>query len=467
MRTDRRKFIRDTICAALGGVSMYSALGGMKLLQAAVHRTDYTFTDYKALVCVFLYGGNDSFNTVVPTSSQPRTDYVASRGGLAIPAGALHALNPVAGGGPAGYGLHPAMPEMAQLFNAGKAAIVANVGGLLYPITRAEYQAQTVPVPPQLFSHSDQSVQWQTSRPDDASANGWGGRVADLLHAANSGGVPMSISLGGNNPFQRGAIVNPYGIGTEGVERLNYSDGGPESWYLEGDNSAGEVAFDALIEPGTQAHLLERAFAGATRRSIDNYRLVAAALGDPPVWETPFPDPEVNRLSAQLQMVARLIAVRGALGMSRQVFYVSVGGYDTHAAQLDEHDYLLSQLSQALHAFHAATVQLGVESGVTTFTASDFGRSLAVNSAGTDHGWGGHHFVLGGAVEGQRFYGTLPSLAPNDNPDDTGYGQVIPTIAVDQYAATLARWFGVDAGGIADIFPNLGRFPSADLGFMG
>ncbi len=469
MHVDRRRFLRKSLAAALGGVALHSAFGNLRLISAAAAQRPYVFGDYKALVCVFLFGGNDSFNTVVPVGGQPRNDYLASRGGLAIPDAALHALNPVAGGGPAGYGLHPAMPEMAQLFNAGKAAIVANVGGLLYPITQAEYQAQSVPVPPQLFSHSDQSVQWQTSRPDDASANGWGGRVADLLHEANSGDVPMSISLGGNNPFQRGAIVNPYGIGTEGVERLNYSDGGPESWYLEGDNSAGEAAFDALIEPGTQAHLLERAFAGATRRSIDNYRLIAAALGTPPAWDTPFPDPEVNRLSAQLQMVARLIAVRGALGMSRQVFYVSVGGYDTHAAQLDEHDYLLGQLSQALHAFHAATVQLGVESGVTTFTASDFGRSLAVNSAGTDHGWGGHHFVLGGGVRGQRFYGALPSLAPNGNPDDTGYGQVIPTIAVDQYSATLARWFGVDAGGISDIFPNLGRFGAhggGDLGFL-
>lgn len=466
MHVNRRDFLRKSLCAALGGAGLYSALGNLKLVSAAAAQRPYVFGDYKALVCVFLFGGNDSFNTIVPVSGQARTDYVASRGSLAIPSASLHPLNPV-GGAPAGYGLHPVMPELAQLFNTGKAAIVANVGGLLYPVTQAEYQAQTVPVPPQLFSHSDQSVQWQTSRPDDASANGWGGRIADLMHTANSGDVPMSISLGGNNPFQRGAIVNPYGIGTEGVERLNYSDGGPESWYLEGDNSAGEAAFDALIEPGTQAHLFERAFAGATRRSIDNYRLIAAALGEPPVWAVPFPTE--NSLAAQLQMVARLIAVRGALGMNRQVFYVSVGGYDTHSAQLDEHNYLLGQLSQALHAFHAATVQLGVESGVTTFTASDFGRSLAVNSAGTDHAWGGHHFAIGGAVQGQRFYGTLPSLAPNGNPDDTGYGQIIPTVAVDQYSATLARWFGVDSGGIADIFPNLGRFTAhggGDLGFM-
>ncbi|MFC4820698.1 DUF1501 domain-containing protein [Dokdonella ginsengisoli] len=464
MRTSRRDFLRKSLCAALCGAGAYSALGNLRLISAAAAQRPYLFGDYKALVCVFLFGGNDSFNTLAPVSGTERTDYAASRGTIAVPAGDLHALTPAAGGGPANYGLHPAAPELAALFNAGKAAVVANVGGLLYPVTQAQYQAGTVPVPPQLFSHSDQSVQWQTSRPDDASANGWGGRIADLLQSSNSGQVPMSVSLGGNNPFQRGAVVQPYAMGTQGVERLSYSDDGPEAWFLEGDNTAGAAAWDALIEPGTQTHLLERAYAGSVRRSIDNYRIIAEALGEPPAWTTPFPDD--NELAAQLQMVARLIGARAALGMSRQVFYVSVGGYDTHAAQLNDHPYLLGQLSQALHAFHAATVQLGIESGVTTFTASDFGRSLGMNADGTDHGWGGHHFVLGGAVRGQRFYGTLPSLAPNGNPDDTGFGQIIPTTAVDQYSATLARWFGVDAGGIADIFPNLGRFASADLGFM-
>lgn len=464
MHIDRRRFLRKSLHAALGGVALYSAPGTLRLISAAAAERPYAFNDYKALVCVFLFGGNDSFNTLAPISGSERGDYAASRGAIAVPAGDLHALVPAVGGGAANYGLHPALTEIAGLFNAGKAAVVANVGGLLHPTTQAEYQSGTVPVPPQLFSHSDQSVQWQTSRPDDANANGWGGRIADLLQSANSGQVPMSISLGGNNPFQRGAVVQPYGIGTQGVERLNYSDNGPEAWYLEGDNSAGEAAWDALIQPGPQSHLLERAFAGSVRRSIDNYRIVADALGTPPVWNTPFP--QENSLADQLQMVARLIGVRSALGMHRQVFYVSVGGYDTHAAQLAEHPWLLGQLSQALHAFHAATVQLGVDDAVTTFTASDFGRSLAMNAGGTDHGWGGHHFVLGGAVRGKRFYGSLPSLAPNGNPDDTGFGQIIPTTAVDQYSATLARWFGVDAGGVADIFPNLGRFASADLGFM-
>ena len=471
MHVNRRDFLRRSICAALGGASLYSALGNLRLVAAAANARRYAFSDYKALVCVFLYGGNDSFNTIVPLSGQARTDYESSRGDLALPVSGLPALTPAAGGGPANYGVHPAMTEVAGLFNAGKAAIVANVGSLLYPITQSQYQNGGVPTPPQLFSHDDQSSQWQTSRPDDANANGWGGRIADLLYTANAGQIPMSITLGGSDLFQRGAIVNPYAMDPSGVTRLNYSDDGPEAWILPGnDNTAGTTAYNALIASGTQAHVLERAFADAATRSIANYRIIDPALGDPPTWTTPFQDTDLGN---QLQMVARLIGARGALGMSRQVFFVSAGNYDTHSDQSSNQQDNLTQLSQALKAFYDATVQLGIADSVTAFTASDFGRSLAVNSSGTDHGWGGHHFVVGGGVAGQRFYGTMPSLArydddnPSSNPDDTGYGQIIPTLAVDQYAATLARWFGVDGGGIADIFPNLGRFGSADLGFMG
>ncbi|MGA9422656.1 MAG: DUF1501 domain-containing protein [Rhodanobacteraceae bacterium] len=463
MPVNRRQFLHHSICAALGGAALHSALGNLRLIAAATAARPYTFTDYRALVCVFLYGGNDSFNTIVPTSGQAQTDYLAARGALAL-TGGLQPLDPVSGGGPSNYGLHPAMPEMAGLFNTGSAAIVANVGSLLYPITQAEYQDGTVPTPPQLYSHDDQTTQWQTSRPDDANANGWGGRIADLLYASNQGQIPMSITLSGNNRFQRGAIINPYAMDPDGVTRLDYSDDGPQSWILQGDNSAGAAAYNALIAPGTQTHVLERAYADAATRSITNYRIIDDALGDPPVWTTPFPDTDLGN---QLQMVARLIGVRAALGMSRQAFFVSTGNYDTHTEQLADQNGNLGELSQALNAFYDASVQLGVSDGVTAFTASDFGRSLAVNSDGTDHGWGGHHFVVGGAVNGRRYYGTMPSLAPDGNPDDTGYGQIIPTLAVDQYAATLARWFGVDAGGINDIFPNLGRFSTPDLGFMG
>jgi uncharacterized protein (DUF1501 family) len=470
MHVNRREFLRKSVAAVLGGASLYSAFGSLRLMAATLGAQGAaSLSGYRALVCVFLFGGNDSFNTIVPTSGQARTDYLAARSDLAQTTG-VHALTPQAGGGPANYALHASMPELAALFNGGHAGIVANVGSLLYPITAAQYQAGSVPSPPQLFSHDDQARQWQTSRPDDANALGWGGRVADLLHTANSGQVPMNITLSGNNPFQRGAVVSPYGMDPRGVGRMSYQDDGDECWiagscsdYGAPKQARNRTAYNALIAPGAQANALERAYAAATSRSIGNYQLIDSALGEAPTWTTPFPDTDLGN---QLQMVARLIGVRGALGMNRQIFFVSTGNYDTHTDQIEDQGYNLQELSQALKAFYDATAQIGVAGDVTTFTASDFGRSLAVNSSGTDHGWGGHHFVVGGGVRGGRFYGTMPSLKPDDNPDDTGWGQIIPTLAVDQYAATLARWLGVDAGGIGDIFPNLGRFASPDLGFM-
>jgi uncharacterized protein (DUF1501 family) len=485
MHVNRREFLRKSICAALGGASAWSALGSLRLMAAAANARPYSFTDYKALVCVYMYGGNDSFNTIVPISGQDRTDYVSSRGILALPSTDLMPLLTAAGGGPANYGVHPAMKSMTgtvdgdgvpgntglgSLFNGGKAAIVANVGSLLYPITQAQYQDDSVQTPPQLYSHDDQTNQWQTSRPDDPNANGWGGRVADLLHSANTGQAPMSITLGDNNRFQRGAIVNPYAMDPSGVSRMNYHDNGDQCWITGCNTTDNAAAYNALIATGTQTNVLERAYADATGRSISNYRIIADALGDtPPTWNTPFQDTNFGR---QLQMVARLISVRSALGMQRQVFFVSAGNFDTHTAQIDNQLQNLQDMSQALRALYDATVQMGIADGVTAFTASDFGRSLAVNQDGTDHGWGGHHFVVGGAVNGQRFYGAMPSLAryndgvPHGNPDDTGGGQIIPKIAVDQYSATLARWFDVAAGDISTVFPNLGRFSSADLGFM-
>jgi uncharacterized protein (DUF1501 family) len=485
MHVNRREFLRKSICAALGGASLYSAIGSLRLIGAAA-AAQRGFTDYKALVCVFMYGGNDSFNTIVPMSGTDLTNYMASRGDLAITSG-QQALTPVAGGGPTNYGLHPAMPELAGLFNSGKAAIVANVGSLLYPTTQAQYQDGTVPTPAQLFSHDDQTNQWMTSRPDDANANGWGGRIADLLYSSNAGQVPMSITVSGQNRFQRGGVVNQFSVNSWGascaasgdpdcgpfsVTTMSYLGDGPESWLLpwQDPNVVADdaAAYNALIQSGTQTHVLERAFADSATRTIANSTLINTALNGVTLT-TAFPDTDLGN---QLAAVAMLIKVRQALGMSRQIYFVSVGNYDTHGTQLVDQNDNLTELSQGLAAFYNATIELGVADGVTTFTASDFGRSLAVNADGTDHGWGGHHFVLGGAVRGQRFYGAMPSLAqyddnnPGSNPDDTGYGQIIPKQAVDQYAATLASWFGVDASSINDIFPNLGRFPSSDLGFM-
>lgn len=467
MIVNRRDFLRRAIAGALGGVSLYSALGSLSLVAAATAAKGSLFSDYKALVCVFLFGGNDSFNTVVPYSSQAYSVYQATRPAMAIAqadAQAL-ALNPLAlvgglPGGPASdgasYGLHPSLPELRTLFNSQQAAIIANVGPLLGPISQADYRSNPGLAPPQLFSHDDQANFWQTSRPDDANADGWGGRIADLLYAGNPNQqLPMTLSLFGQSLFQRGSQIDQYVMNPYGVEDIAYLD-----VY---QNEPGIAAFHALHAEGVQAHRFERAYGAATRRAISTYQMIDDALGLAAPLTTTFP---AGSLAAQLRQVAELINARSALDMRRQIFFVGQGGYDTHDLQLGEHSRILGELSQALAAFHAATIEMGVADQVTSFTASDFGRTLSTNGDGTDHGWGGHHFVLGGAVRGGRFYGVMPSLAQHGNPDDAGYGQIIPTTGVDQYAATLARWFGVSESDLPLLFPRIGSYASSDLGFM-
>ena len=469
MNVNRRRFLRRSVHAALGGASLYSGLGTLRLVEAATRASGAVLPDYKALVCVFLYGGNDSFNTVVPYDNTHYGIYNATRPAMALDQAAVAAqsLMPQAtqmglpGGPPSdggSYGLHPSMPELRALFNAQHASVVANVGTLIGPLTQAQYQNHTHPVPPQLFSHDDQSNFWQTSRPDDANASGWAGRIADLLYDANpTQQLPMTISLSGQNLFQRGSSIDQYVMGAYGVDSIAYLN--------EYQNQLGADTFNALMAQGTQAHMFERAYADATRRAIATYELLQQVLNPLPTWTSPFPN---SYLGAQLRQVANLINVRGpgGLDMRRQIFFVAQGGYDTHDDQLATQTGLLADLSASLDAFYKATEQMGIASEVTTFTASDFGRTLSTNGDGTDHGWGGHHFVLGGAVRGGRFFGQMPSLLQNGNPDDAGYGQIIPTTGVDQYAATLARWFGVDNSGLNTIFPNLGEYATADLGFF-
>lgn len=454
----RRDFIQRALCATASSALFTSFAGKLSLAHAAaISSRQLLGGDYRALVCVYLHGGNDGFNMLVPTSTAEYNQYATSRGALALPSASLLGLNPsVAPIGGASFGLNPAMPLMRGMFNQAQSplAITTNVGPLLYPITKAQYEAASVPVPKQLFSHIDQNVTWLQTRADAIDRHGWGGRLADMFHTSNTNQqLSMNISIDGENVFQAGDAVFPYFVGEDGAKGL---DDVPV-WRTDR-----RAAFIALRD-GAHGNALQRQYASVVRRSMDNQVMVADALNGASALATTFPDTSLGR---QLRMVARLINVRGGLQMQRQIFYVGLGGFDTHDNQLANQADQLGELDAALAAFHAATAEMSVANAVTTFTASEFGRTTSVNGDGTDHGWGSHHLIMGGAVHGRRIYGIPPNLSV-EGPDDAGWGQIIPTTSVDQYAATLARWYGVPVGDVTTVFPNLGRFSSPDIGFMG
>lgn len=484
MHFDRRKFICKTLHAALGA-SVASAFGSLRLVHAAASQ-NYAFSDYKALVCVFLYGGNDGFNMVVPTDAAHYAQYQSLRPTIALAQSALLPLNvPASGAGSPGdggsYGLHPSMTDLQALFNqAGSpVAIVANVGTLVRPTTKTAYQNGTVALPPQLFSHADQQAYWQSSPPSNAPITGWGGRLCDLLAGVNPSTLPMLSSLTGEDAFLRGETSSSYIMNAGSAATVE----DPDSWDSDPNNL--RAAFDALRASGTQANALERTYANQLNHSIDTAAQINAAIGASgmPNFESFFGGASISGddLDRQLCTVAKLIwaannNVAGYTGQRRQVFFVSTGGFDTHDRQLSTQVEVLGLVSKSLAGFHRALASAGLASKATAFTASDFGRTLSCNDDGTDHGWGSHHLVVGGAVAGGRFYGdnlagtgtaAMPSLAPSaSNPNDADYGQIIPTTSVDQYAATLAAWFGLSASDIALIFPNLANFSARNLGFV-
>jgi uncharacterized protein (DUF1501 family) len=449
--TTRRTFIRQTACAALGAAGVINTIWDLRRLGAATPPV----SDYKALVCLFLYGGNDANNVLIPRDSSGYATYSAARANLALPQASLLPIN-VQNSPGYQFGFHPSMPELQQLFNQNKLAIVTNVGTLVAPLTRNEYLNGTAAVPPQLFSHTDQAVQWQTSLPDQDSRTGWGGRAAYLLHSLNSNSqVSMSISIAGTNTFEVGNTVLPYLISTWGSLGLEGFDGSANS-------NVRLQAFKQMMSLPRNS-LIAQAYADTFSRAIAANEVLTAALANIPPLTAVFPD---TYLGSQLRMIAKLISARSNLGISRQIFFCAADGYDTHGDQLGAQADLLAELSQAINAFYAATVELGVSQQVTTFTASDFGRTFAANDSGTDHGWGSHQFVLGGAVQGGKLYGTFPTLAV-DGPDDTEDGRWIPTTSVDEFSATLATWFGVSNSDLVTVLPNIGRFAHPNLGFLG
>lgn len=449
----RREFLTCSIQAAVGGASLSATLGQLSLVNAMVPPA----SDYRALVCVFLFGGNDSYNMVVPASGLEYQAYASARQTLAVAPEDLVPIAPLTT--PGTFGFHPAAPELANLFDIGRLAVVANVGALVEPTTRTSFQSGAVALPQQLFSHNDQQRYWQSLDTTALRPTGWAGRMADLLEGINGQAqLSMNITIAGSNLWQTGAATIPYSISAGGVRALTGLD-------LEA-NGAQErrraEAFHALLA-GSPTSIFSQEFAAVQQRSIDLANLVGDVVAQVPPLATQFP--VGNSLAASLAMVARLIAARDALGMNRQTFFVSLGGWDTHGDQLGRHPTLISTLSQALNVFQQGLEELGVSDLVTTFTASDFGRTLTSNGDGSDHGWGGHQLVLGGAVNGREIYGAMPVIEI-DGPQDSGQGRIIPTTAIDQMGATIASWYGLGTSDLDEVFPNLKSFSIQDLGFM-
>jgi uncharacterized protein (DUF1501 family) len=446
---------RRTFLAHAGALAGSAALGQLGLLAAKAAPAN----DYKALVCVFLYGGNDANNTIVPLDTAGYANYATTRSYLALPQAQLLPLA-VAAGAPL-YGLHPALPGLQALWAAGNMAIVANVGTLVQPLTKAQYLSTSTIKPESLFSHIDQQHQWQASISSTSSSNsGWGGRLTDQLASLNSGSsVPPMISTGGNNLFVTGAASQALVIPTSGSFGLN-------GYASDATDAARLSALQQLLSLDQGDNLVQAA------QAVMTGALASSAVLNPILTSTNATltarfGALTGNFAAQLLAIAKVIQARATLGASRQVFLVTLGSFDTHTDQLNTQQTLFTELDAGLTAFHGAMSDLGTDSSVTSFTLSDFSRNFLPNTGGgTDHAWGSHPFVIGGAVKGGQIYGTMPTLTLSGPDDASDLGRWIPTIAVDQFAATLASWFGADATALTAVLPNLSAFSPVNLGFI-
>ncbi len=454
LNLERREWLRRAGSLSLAGVAAPWALNLAAMAEAAAQ----TVTDYKALVCVFLYGGNDYGNTLVPYDSASHAAYAVIRGSLATPRDTLTAtaLNPsVALPDGRQMALAPQMAALKSLFDSGQMGVLLNVGTLIQPTTLDQYKAQSVPLPPKLFSHNDQQSVWQSSLPEGATS-GWGGRIGDLFLSSNSKSTFTCVNVSGNAVYMSGSSAVQYQVSPSGSVALR----GVQA-PLFGSTACSDALRSLVTAPHT--HLMRAEHTRIMARAIEADAALTAALASQPALSTVFDSS--NPLALQLKMVARLIGARSPLGAKRQVFFVSLGGFDTHDFLATQHPVLLGQVAGALKSFYDASVELGVAQQVTAFTASDFGRTLSSNGDGSDHGWGSHHFLVGGAVRGGRFHGQLPAVSVN-GPDDVGQGRLLPTTAVDQLAASLARWLGVSNTDLPLVAPNIGHYSVQDLGLL-
>jgi len=499
--TSRRLFLRQaaSLSALVGPVAAPLALNLLASGSAAAQSTG----GYKALVCLFFYGGNDAFNMVLPTDTASFAAYTTTRNqapdsiallapGTAANAGAAWGsparlggvlpINPLDAQGRS-FALHPVMGTLQTMFNTDRRlAILPNIGPLVMPTSKAQYGQSTHPKPKSLYSHNDQQNTWQALAPEGATV-GWGGRMGDLLASANSRPVFTTISASGNAVWLAGQQVRQYQVGSSGATRL----GVDSSNRVYGSAAVG-AALQRIAGATRGSHVLETDLAAVGQRSIDAEVLLRTALrpasgsynanNDPKLQ---YDNPQTgaksfNALAQQLQVVARLVdaGISGASGVQRQVFFVSLGGFDTHDLQNRTHADLYARIAHALRYFDTTLGGLGARNNVTTFTASDFGRTFTSNGDGTDHGWGSHHFVMGGAVRGGTLAGTFPALSVKNtnnsnfdgSPNQLGNGALLPELSVDQLGATLGRWFGLSDAALDDVFPNLRNFSRRDLGFM-
>jgi uncharacterized protein (DUF1501 family) len=478
----RRKFFGQASCGAIGATTMFSTLFNLNTINASASVNSSVGAkpgDYKALVCILNSGGADSFNMIVPRSAAEYAQYANTRSNMALTLNSLRPINPLISDGKQ-YGLHPSMVHMQSLFEANKLAFVSNVGSLVQPITKQQFYDGSIPIPLGLYSHADQVMHWQTGVPHQRVAQGWGGKMADLLNSANENQtISMNLSLSGSNIFQTGNNSVEYTLhptnGSIGI--LDYNADMYPIHRLK------RAAIDGLVNP-TYQNVFKKTYVNTVKSAIDGDQMLSAVLANAPTFTVPFNEVNpsdyqpFNNISKCLEMVAKTIAGREALGMNRQIFFIDYGGWDHHDELLNTQAAMLTNLDSALYQFNAAMEQLGIADSVTTFSLSEFSRTLTSNGNGTDHAWGGNVFIMGGAVNGRRMFGQYPSLAltnynPNNdtNPLEVGGGSLIPTTSADAYFAELALWYGVPPSELVTLFPNIGYFydvasQSNPIGFL-